>query len=298
MSFSGHQFGGEWTEEKLKFLNAYINAYTIALKNQKFTLHYIDGFAGTGERTVALQGNSLFDKKEEKIVFDGSVKLALDINRPFDKYHFIDLNAKHVAQLKEIRAQYPQVDISIYQSDANEQVIKLCRSIPWKTARGSRAVLFLDPYGMEVDWKTLDTVSKTEAIDMWFLFPLSGLFRNAPNQKSKLDPGKMAVLDRILGTHDWYDAFYAPKPSGVTADLFPDPTVDEEPEQFRKMNVEELERWVTQRLNEIFKYVLSPITIKRRGIPMFTLFFAVSNPDPKALGLAKKISNGIREKLL
>ncbi|MGI1669269.1 MAG: three-Cys-motif partner protein TcmP [Neptuniibacter sp.] len=294
MAYDGHKFGGHWTEEKLRFLNEYINAYTIALKNQPFDLHYIDGFAGTGERTVT-EEKSLFNDEERRVVFDGSVKLALDISRQFDHYHFIDLNPIHIKQLNEIKQQYKNTDISIYQSDANELVIELCHSIDWKK---NRAVLFLDPYGMEVDWETLSNVSNTKAIDMWFLFPLSGLFRNAPNKKSSLDQGKVAALNRILGTDEWHKAFYAPKPIGEMGDLFADPIFSEEPEEYRQMNVEELEAWVTKRLSTIFPYVLEPITLKRNNIPMFTLFFAVSNPSHRALGLAKKISSAIREKLL
>ena len=41
-------FGGPWTEQKLKILERYLDAYTTALKNQRFELVYIDAFAGTG----------------------------------------------------------------------------------------------------------------------------------------------------------------------------------------------------------------------------------------------------------
>ena len=42
------RFGGPWTEQKLGILRAYLDAYTTALKNQPFTLIYVDGFAGAG----------------------------------------------------------------------------------------------------------------------------------------------------------------------------------------------------------------------------------------------------------
>ena len=41
-------FGGPWTEKKLEILRRYLDAYTTALKNQRFTLYYVDGFAGAG----------------------------------------------------------------------------------------------------------------------------------------------------------------------------------------------------------------------------------------------------------
>jgi hypothetical protein len=33
-------------------------------------------------------------------------------------------------------------------------------------------VLFLDPYGMQVDWTTIEAIARTKAIDLRVLFPL------------------------------------------------------------------------------------------------------------------------------
>lgn len=43
-------FGGNWTEQKLGILEAYLDSYTTALKNHGFRLVYIDAFAGSGVR--------------------------------------------------------------------------------------------------------------------------------------------------------------------------------------------------------------------------------------------------------
>lgn len=32
--------------------------------------------------------------------------------------------------------------------------------------------MFLDPYGMQVERETIDTIARTKAIDTWLLFPL------------------------------------------------------------------------------------------------------------------------------
>ena len=42
------EFGGPWTQEKLRILGLYLDAYTMALKNQRFKLVYIDAFAASG----------------------------------------------------------------------------------------------------------------------------------------------------------------------------------------------------------------------------------------------------------
>ena len=53
------QFGGDWTAEKLERLRKYLIAYQQALKNQPFTLCYIDAFAGAG---VHLSGRTRQNK--------------------------------------------------------------------------------------------------------------------------------------------------------------------------------------------------------------------------------------------
>lgn len=46
---TSQKFGGNWTEEKLNIFTSYLDAYLIALQNQKFKKVYIDAFAGTVE---------------------------------------------------------------------------------------------------------------------------------------------------------------------------------------------------------------------------------------------------------
>lgn len=51
-----HEFGNInlWTKDKLEKVKAYLDAYLIALKKQKFSLEYIDAFAGTGYVTKTI----------------------------------------------------------------------------------------------------------------------------------------------------------------------------------------------------------------------------------------------------
>jgi three-Cys-motif partner protein len=149
-----HEFGGEWTQQKLDLLEAYMSFYTTAMKHQDWAkLHYIDGFAGTGERTnkspksIVSNFGSLFED-EQTVSMDGSVKLAL--KQPFSRYHFIELNPKHVEKLHQLRADSEKKDqIFIYKNDANIKVKELCRM--FSNNQHNRGVIFVDPYGMEVD---------------------------------------------------------------------------------------------------------------------------------------------------
>lgn len=81
---TSQKFGGKWTEEKLNIFTSYLEAYLIALQNQKFKKIYIDAFAGTGEIETS--------DGEQYLV--GSAKRALAADRKFDHYYFIEGDEK------------------------------------------------------------------------------------------------------------------------------------------------------------------------------------------------------------
>ena len=268
-----HKFGNEnWTSLKLQALKKYLHFYNTALKQQHFTRHYIDGFAGIGRVTINTLGG-------ERVI-DGSAKIALETTPPFDAIHLIDASPSHTAALEELCAGHKHCEIRT--GDANTEIMRLLGAIPWR--QGHRAVLFLDPYGMEVEWQTLKAISATHAIDLWYLFPLAGLYRNAPKKLEALDAAKRAALTRCLGTSEWEHHFYAESPQ---QELFDDPAVT------RMAEWRELLNYVQNRLDEVFAKVAKPLILPASGAPLFALFFAVSNPSPKAIALSMKAANHI-----
>ena len=62
----------------------------------------------------------------------------------------------------------------------------------------------------------------------------------------------------------------------------------------RIADVNAIVAYVGERLAIVFQTVSRPRRIYHsRGMPLFSLFFAVSNPDPGAIGLATKAANHI-----
>jgi three-Cys-motif partner protein len=282
-----HAFGGLWTRKKLEVLEEYLKFYVTALKNQPFDLHYADAFAGTGSHNV-----KIYEGQEELIPEEnlkGSVITALDVNPSFDHYHFNDLNLGHIKALKEIKEQYPQKIISITEQDANSFVPEFCASL----GVNDRAVLFLDPYSTQLDWDTLKYVTTSNKVDLWLLFPLSVIIRMTPKDGAKIRPEWRETINRLLGTNEWEKALYKPKKIPDIADLFGSlyPEVNLE-----RLNVEELTTWLTNRLNQIFPFVAKPLLLENNGKPLFLFFFAVSNPQQKAWGLAQKAAGHIIKK--
>ncbi len=269
-----HEFGGGWTQIKLDVLSQYLAAYSQVMKNQKFKLLYIDAFAGTGD--CKTKGRNPTD-------LAGSARRALESNC-FDHYLFIEA---HKGRNKQLRAlcqlpEFADKSIQIEQEDANVVLSALLGSFD---NRNWRAVAFLDPYGLNVNWKTLESIATTGAIDVWFLFSTSGLTRNAARKWSAVDKSKEEAIDRALGTPEWRTAFYTD--TGQLG-LF-----ESDPHVIRTADIADLEKFVGKRLQHIFPDVLDPLRLPKSGSQLFSLFFAISNPAPNARGIAKRIASHI-----
>jgi three-Cys-motif partner protein len=270
-----HRFGGPWTQLKLDVLRKYLHFYAKALKNQKFQLIYIDAFAGSGSSTCCVNG--------EDIQLDGSASIALNSTPPFDEYIFIENHAKRFSALKTLCESYEGKKIRLCSEDANGQVRKLCTETDWKN---TRAVMFLDPYGLEVDWETIEAIANTRAIDLWYLFSLSGLYRQAALDLDAVDEHKAARLTACLGTDGWEQAFYC---ENKQHDFFKDT-----PGQHRHADVDVMEKFVKEeRLKAIFGAVAPPLRLPLQGAPLYSLFFAVANRSGPAIGLSMKVAKYI-----
>lgn len=276
-----HKFGGIWTRKKLDILSKYLAFYCQALKKQPFNLHYADAFAGTGTHIPT----NLNDEQEVLIdqgALEGSVRAALNIEPGFHKYHFNDLDPAHVRELEQLKQSHQQKEICISQLDANQFVEVFCKSLQ----SNDRAVLFVDPYSSELDWDTLRYVASSQKVDLWLLFPISVIIRMTPKSEERIRPEWKPTLNRLLGTDQWEQSLYQCKEEPRTRDLFGG--TSNEPVKER-LNTEELGRWVTERLKELFPYVSDPVALNNNNRPLFNFYFIVSNPNKKAQSLAQRV---------
>ncbi len=280
-----HYFGGAWTEIKLEVLERYLNFYTTALKNQKFNLIYIDAFAGTGERYEKIPGAPLLKEEEKEKVSTGSAVKALSVQTPFDIYYFIENNKHRLDRLKQIGETYPNRRTCFSLNDANDEIVKICKSINWNKYR---AVLFLDPYGLDVDWSTLQAINDTKSIDIWYLFSLSGFYRQASKKKDSIESYKVEKINKILGTNDWINRIYTQQPK-KQVEMF---ELNSEG-NVRDSSVQEFEDFVTERLEQLFPHVSQPLALPKTGAQLYSLYFCVSNPNRKAIDVAKRASDYI-----
>ena len=279
------RFGGPWSLIKTDIVEKYLNFFNVALKNKPFERVYIDAFAGSGAFHYISRAPemTLFGSPDEKKeIHAGSAKRALLIQPPFARIYFIEKRSSNVKALEALIRKSKHPSATVDRGDANRVLRKLCRPEDWRKRRG---VIFLDPFGMNVEWATLKMIAATEALDVWFLFALGGIIRNLPRRADRLDDWKRAAVTRVLGTDEWLTKFYK-APRAPQRTLW-ETHATRAPAQ-RTATVDDIEDYVHKRLRSIFPHVESPKRLEARHKPLFSLFFAVSNPSRVAIKLARK----------
>lgn len=290
-----HEFGGDWTTDKLDCLREYLSAYTLIFHRnpvaQKLTTTYVDAFAGTGYRvpsrpSLPSQEPQLFDLGDidREAYLKGSARIALEVEHSFHRYLFIEKNPVHIQELERLKSEFPEKAdrIQTIKAEANSYLKDWCVKTDW---RQNRAVVFLDPYGMQVEWPLIQAIAKTKAIDLWLLFPL-GVAVNRLLTKGEPPPEEWAqALTRTFGTDEWKSVFY---PQQKVLTLF-----GEEDVQCKQAEIEQIGLFFVQRLKTIFASVADrPLQLcNSKNSPIYLLCFAAGNPKgaPTAVKIAKYI---------
>jgi len=286
------RFGGHWTEQKLlaveKYLKAYMRLMTGNERASHFRKIYLDGFAGSGGRESAGKEASLFEDEDARSFTEGSAIKALSVKPAFDRYVFVDASPRNVQKLESLKEAHSELStrVEIVRGDVNEYVLK------WSHDLGplDRALVFLDPFGMQVSWETLKALADTQKADVWVLVPLGQAIMRLLTKGEQ--PKQWAdALTRFFGTDEWKGEFY---PVSREQTLF-----GEEESTFRNVDFPRVTEYVVRRLGTIFTGVLDKPGILRNstGCPIYLLCFGVGNVRGKepALNIARSVVRDISD---
>ncbi len=269
---------GRWSEEKLELLEKYLKADLLIMNSQKRkwlkAFHYIDAFAGSGKPKA----------RDEERYIAGSPLRALQCNPPFDCYWFIERSPWRVERLEELKRQFPNLHIEIRQGDCNE--ILLREIVPQITkASRQRGLVFLDPYGLQVKWQTIEALAKAGTFDVFVNFPLMAVTRLL--KRDEPPAGRVCVLlDKVMGNAEWVEKIY--QPSGQLPLFGGQPVISRD-----VMRAEWLARVYADQVSKIFRFVSKPvIMLNTKNAPLYALFLASHNQT------AVKIINDIFERFL
>lgn len=272
----GEDIIGRWSEEKLDLLAKYLKAYSVIMNEQKKdwlrAYYYIDAFAGsvrplakTNERQNVdssqqtlpfLPSNRQTLTEDEQRYINGSPLRALQTEPRFDGYWFIDVSPRRIERVEGLREEFPDCAIDVRRGNCNEV---LCNEIIPQISYSSkqRAFVFLDPYGLQVDWETVTKLAKTKTCDIFINFSVMGVTRLLPRDQNP-SPEVIEQLNKVMGTTNWITQIY--RESVVQQDLFgnlAEPTSSRDPIQ-----AEWLARLYTEQLRSLFPYVSRPVLMR------------------------------------
>ena len=290
-------WGGQWTEDKLDAFEKYVNAYLTIMNPNREKYHwkliYFDGFAGSGSRNeVKKEPDSellqdLFRdcsiEEKELDTYKGAAERVLSIaQQGFDFYYFVDKDKESSLKLHELLAPFENDKTLVYRnSDANKQVELLAKAMREDTSLA--ALVLLDPFGMQVDWKSIELLKGTRT-DLWILIPTGVIVNRLLDRKAELT--HMDKLTSFFGKDESFlkDYFYKKK----TVDtLFGEKEIIEKV----KKPIEKIAELYIEQLKTIFEYVTEkPLVLyNSRKTPIF--HFACASNNSTAIKIASQIIN-------
>ena len=246
---------GYWSEIKLSILEEYAKPYNQILRSHDLTPIYIDGFAGAGHHLA---------KGSERLI-EGSPVRALSVEPRFHYFHFVDLNAERANHLKGLFATEPNV--SVYHGDCNKVLVdQIFPKISY--ANRQRALCILDPYGLHLDWETIQFAGKSKVIEIFLNFPVMDMNRNVFwRDFDRVSLTNQERMTRFWGDDSWKNAAYETT-QGLFEEMQERTSNDDIAEAFRK------------RLKDVAGFQNVPKAMPMRnskGAIVYYLFFAAQN---------------------
>lgn len=270
-----HEPVDDWTSQRVGVLKSYLSAFAAAARARELSSAYIDAFAGAdycaenGADSGQLTGFPDLAEPTAKALLKCTSRAALTTDPAFDGYVFIERNLRRCRVLEALAHEFSDRNLQIRRTDVNRELRRLSH-LDWSTRR---AVLFVDAYAANLEWDTVAEVSRTNATDMWLLFPI-GFASNLAATGSALPPRWRDCLNLLLQTDEWFKALEGSEPH-VDARL------------------KVLSQYFTRRLNAAFANVSRARVMRSAsGVPLYLLCFASAAPAREgtaALDLAEQL---------
>ena len=255
---------GEWSIQKLDILKAYMGAYAgiMSVENRKWlsAFYYVEAFAGPG--LVSMREGDVLDPEAEAYL-QGSPLRALECEPRFDHLWFIDKRSSRKANLIGLlnsRGETDRADVKV--GDCNELLEGIVAGINRRT---ERALVFLDPYGLQLDWRTVESLAKSERVDVFINFSVMGIIRNLPREGRPANDVR-ETLGRVMKSVAWMDEIYSDQ-----FRLFDDALSSKR----RPIDARRLAATYASDLEGVFGHVSDPVVMTNsKGGPLYALILA------------------------
>jgi three-Cys-motif partner protein len=271
-------FGGKWTKDKIDVFIKYTKAYLEIMKDRPyFSLIYFDGFAGSG--AIMHNGNEF-----DLLIGVAGEILEIDEPRIFDIYYFVEKNQDNAHNLDRlVKTRYPDRNAFVVPNDCNNRLRSLANFLARPQNKKYRVLAFLDPYGMQINWGSLEAL-KGFGVDMWILVPTGIGVTRLLKKDGNIESGMMQRLTTFLGLEKeeiirhFYQEISVQNLFGEKETIF----VKEEKVVNKAADL------YLHRLQDIFKHVSKPLVMKNsKGSIMYHFLMCSNNPT------AVRIANDI-----
>ena len=269
---------GPWAKEKLRALREYLNFYTTALKKSTYWEKiYVDAFAGAGVSRIRSKSSSgielatLFeldegDVEEAEQYILGSPFVALELDTPFDRCIFVERDPVRASELDALSREYvAHGSIQIRQQDATSTLIEFANTF---SKSRQRAVVFIDPYGLNISWEAIRCLGATGGVEVIINFAWAMAINRLMVREGNIPDNWLAMLDNFFGDQEWRSLVYQ-----TEEDLFGERTS-------KAINAEmAILRYYLAKLRNCFGHVAEPMLVRNtKGNPLYYIIWAGPHP--------------------
>jgi len=272
-----NKFGGNWTEQKIEMVVSYAKAYLVIMnKYPQFKTLYFDGFAGSGDIDTS---------STEMENLKGASIRVLEIENPktFDVYYFVEKDEANKTDLgNSIKEKFSNRKVHVVNEDCNNKLQSMASFL--KMNKSYKVLAFIDPYGMAVNWKSIECL-KELGIDLWILVPTGLGVNRLLKRNGEISDSWLNKLELFLGINrdEIINHFYK---RYSQHDLFSEQPVDL---RIKENNaISKIHSLYTQRLLTVFKYVSEAFVLRNSNNSIMYHFMMATN-NTAALKIANDI---------
>jgi three-Cys-motif partner protein len=147
--------------------------------------------------------------------------------------------------------------------------------------------MFLDPYGMQVQWQTLQTIADCPQIDLWLLLPTGIAINRLVPRRGEQNPRWAERLDAFYGSPDWRNVFFSSERDLLGVER-----------QARSSDLHDIVCYTMDRLRTLFGGGLYPDALQLRtgNHPSYHLVFANTSKNERRWEIAHRIAGHLMRK--
>jgi three-Cys-motif partner protein len=268
-----NQFGGNWTQQKIEMVVAYAKAYLVIMnKYPQFKPLY---FAGSGDIYQD-------DKPDLDIIKGTAIRiLEIDQSKHFDTYYFVEKDENNKLELeKTIKTNFPNRKTHVVAEDCNSKLKSMANYL--QKNKDYRVLAFIDPYGMSVDWTSIEAL-KSLGVDLWILVPTGMGINRLLKNDGKISDAWLEKLKRFLGLSKETILNHFYKETKRLTLFGEETTVIKEHNAIQKAGI-----LYKARLNTVFKFVSESFVMKNSTNSIMYHFMMATN-NAAALKIANDV---------